>query len=66
MHNCVFKTLYTVVAFYNTRDVTKWPAPEVPQNVNDEELGNLKLANQEVDDLVAFLKTPTDGWKPPN
>lgn len=65
MHNGVFKTLYTVVAFYNTRDVARWPAPEVPQNVNKDELGNLKLTNQEVEDLVAFLRTLTDGWKAP-
>jgi cytochrome c peroxidase len=62
MHNGVFKTLYSVVAFYNTRDVAGWPAPEVPEYVNMEELGNLGLTNQEVDDLVAFLKTLTDGW----
>jgi cytochrome c peroxidase len=32
--------------------------------VNREELGNLRLTNQEVEDLVAFLRTLTDGWKP--
>jgi cytochrome c peroxidase len=63
MHNGVFKTLFQVVAFYNTRDVARWPAPEVPANVNREELGNLRLSNQEVEDLVAFLRTLTDGWK---
>jgi cytochrome c peroxidase len=63
MHNGVFKTLFQVVAFYNTRDVARWPAPEVPANVNREELGNLRLTNQEVEDLVAFLRTLTDGWK---
>ncbi len=62
MHNGVFKTLFSVVAFYNTRDIAQWPAPEVPENVNMDELGNLGLTNQEVDDLVAFLKTLTDGW----
>jgi cytochrome c peroxidase len=63
MHNGVFKTLFQVVAFYNTRDVARWPAPEVGQNVNREELGNLHLTNQELEDLVAFLQTLTDGWK---
>ena len=62
MHNGVFKTLYGVVAFYNTRDVAGWPAPEVAENVNREELGNLGLTNQEVEDVVAFLRTLTDGW----
>jgi cytochrome c peroxidase len=63
MHNGVFKTLFQVVAFYNTRDVARWPSPEVAQNVNKEELGNLRLTNQELEDIVAFLQTLTDGWK---
>ena len=63
MHNGIFKTLYEVVAFYNTRDQGPWPPPEVSENVNYEELGDLKLSNQEVEDLVAFLETLTDGWK---
>ncbi len=62
MHNGVFKTLFSVVAFYNTRDRAAWPAPEVAQNVNDEELGDLGLTNQEIEDLVAFLRTLTDSW----
>ena len=62
MHNGVFKTLFNVVAFYNTRDVAEWPAPEVSENVNMEELGKLGLANQELEDLVAFLRTLSDGW----
>jgi cytochrome c peroxidase len=62
MHNGVFKTLFNVVAFYNTRDVAEWPAPEVLENVNMEEMGNLGLTNQELEDLVAFLRTLTDGW----
>jgi cytochrome c peroxidase len=62
MHNGVFKTLFQVLAFYNTRDVARWPAPEVAANVNKEELGNLRLSNREVEDLVAFLRTLTDEW----
>ena len=62
MHNGVFKTLFSVMAFYNTRDVADWPDPEVAENVNMEELGNLGLTNQELEDLVAFLETLTDGW----
>jgi cytochrome c peroxidase len=64
LHNGVFKTLYQVVAFYNTRDVAHWPSPEVPENVNREELGDLGLTNGEVEDIVAFLNTLTDGWEP--
>lgn len=43
-----------------------WPQPEVLENVNREELGNLRLSNQEVSDITAFLRTLTDGfWEPP-
>jgi cytochrome c peroxidase len=66
MHNGVFKTLFTVLAFYNTRDVAEWPDPEVAQNVNMDELGDLKLTNNDLEDLVAFLKTLTDGWEKPD
>jgi cytochrome c peroxidase len=62
MHNGVFKTLYQAVAFYNTRDVTPWPAPEWPGNVNRDELGDLGLIPQEIEDLVAFLHTLSDGY----
>ncbi len=63
MHNGLFKTLYQVIAFYNTRDLLDWPPPEVAENVNIDEMGNLGLSNMEVEDLVAFLNTLTDNWK---
>jgi cytochrome c peroxidase len=63
MHNGVFKTLYQVVAFYNVRDVTQWPAPEWPENVNHDELGDLGLTPQEIEDIVAFLRTLSDGYR---
>lgn len=62
MHNGVFKTLFEVVAFYNTRDVAPWPDPEYAETVNDVELGDLKLTNQEIEDIVVFLHTLTDGY----
>jgi len=76
MHNGVFPTLEMVVHFYNTRDVLPkcetlpdpvmgqncWPAPEVAENVNAEELGNLLLTPEQEADLVAYLKTFTDGY----
>jgi cytochrome c peroxidase len=65
MHNGIFDTLEESVDFYNTRDVDdKWGEPEVAENVNTEELGDLKLSEQEVADLVAFLKTLSDGYRP--
>ena len=64
MHNGVFKSLEEVVHFYNTRDVEDWPPPEVPENVNTDELGNLKLTDQEEAAIVAFMKTLSDGYVP--
>lgn len=76
-HNGYFKSLREVVHFYNTRDalpscapgspgekVSCWPAPEVPRNVNKDEMGNLALTAQQEADLVAFLRTLSDGWTP--
>ncbi len=40
-----------------------WPAPETLANVNHAELGALKLTTQDIDDLVAFLNTLTDGYQ---
>ncbi len=39
-----------------------WPAPEVITNVNHDELGDLGLTEREIDDIVAFMRTLTDGW----
>ena len=63
-HNGIFKNLRQVVVFYNTRDVGPWAIPEVRTNVNREELGDLGLTEQEVDDIVAFMLTLTDGYNP--
>jgi cytochrome c peroxidase len=66
MHNGVFKSLTEVIQFYNTRDVSgRWPAPEVPENVNKKDIGNLGLTDQEVEDIVAFLNTLSDGYPLP-
>jgi len=64
MHNGVFKTLEEVVHFYNTRDVETWPPPEVPENVNTDELGNLGLTEEEEAAIVVFMKTLSDGYDP--
>ena len=76
MHNGYFKSLKEVVHFYNTRDklprcqhgapgekVMCWPSPEVSQNM-DKTIGDLGLTNEQEDQLVAFMKTLTDGYKP--
>jgi cytochrome c peroxidase len=68
-HNGYFKSLKDIVDFYNTRDVpgSGWPAPEVPQNVyelgDEGPLGDLDLTADEVDAIVAFLHTLTDGYR---
>ena len=41
-----------------------WPAPEVPENVNRQELGNLHLTEDQEDAIVTFLKTLSDGYQP--
>lgn len=61
-HNGFFVTLAEIVNFYNTRDVATWPPPDVPVNVNEDELGHLGLTPQQEADLVAFLLTLTDGY----
>ena len=63
-HNGYFKSLEEIVHFYNTRDVLPWPDPEVPVNVNHDELGDLGLTPAEEAAVVAFLKTLSDGYIP--
>jgi len=41
-----------------------WPEPEVEENLNTEEMGNLKLTDAEEDAIVAFMLTLTDGYAP--
>ena len=63
LHHGIFDSLEEVVDFYNTRDSKKtWGKPEVKDNMNTEELGDLKLTAQEVKDIVAFLETLSDGY----
>ncbi|MEO6422508.1 MAG: cytochrome c peroxidase [Candidatus Nitrotoga sp.] len=76
-HNGVFDTLEQFVHFYNTRDtlglvfdnkdpnfgITGWPEPEIAQNMNRDELGNLGLSNEEEMAIVAFLQTLTDDYQ---
>jgi len=79
-HNGYFKSLESIVHFYNTRDVLPTCSeplamgdkpgencslvPEFVETVNKKELGNLRLSPEEEAYIVAFMKTLTDGWKP--
>lgn len=81
-HNGYFKSLEGIVHFYNTHDVKSecpgayteaqalaadcWPPPEVAENVNTDELGDLGLTPEEEAAIVAFLKTLSDGYAPEN
>ena len=42
-----------------------WPEPEVAENVNTDELGDLGLTADEEAAIVAFLKALSDGWESP-
>jgi cytochrome c peroxidase len=61
-HNGFFATIYDIVHFYNTRDVpgAGWPASEVPETINTDELGNLGLTLAQEQKLVMFLETLND------
>ncbi|MBX9806284.1 MAG: c-type cytochrome [Flavobacteriaceae bacterium] len=66
-HNGSLKTLEEVVHFYNVRDkkTGEFGTPEVQQNINSDELGDLKLTDEDEQNLVAFLKTLSDGYHKP-
>lgn len=61
MHNGVFDNLEQVLDFYSDRD-NDGVIPEVADNVNHDELGDLGLSSQEKADIIAFLKILTDGY----
>ncbi|PXF59702.1 MAG: hypothetical protein C4B58_02455 [Deltaproteobacteria bacterium] len=59
-HNGYFATLEDIVRFYNTRDVAEWDDPEVPENVNTDELGDLGLTPDEERSIVVFMRSLND------
>lgn len=77
-HNGYFKNLEEIVHFYNTRDtlgscesnsqpepgMNCWPEPELSDNINTSELGDLGLTEKEEENIVAFLRTLSDGYVP--
>lgn len=69
MHNGVFKNLKEVMRFYNTACVAgnpdKWPSAEVEKGRNCSEMGDLKLSEAQIDDIIAFMQTLTDGYAKP-
>ncbi|MCK5664370.1 MAG: hypothetical protein KAI17_12850 [Thiotrichaceae bacterium] len=87
MHNGYFKSLKSVVHFYNTRDLKDsceeleepvydateeqalnnncWPKPEVSENVEMGNMGNLGLTEEEEDALVMWMDAMSDGYFKP-
>lgn len=64
-HNGYFKALEEIVHFYNVRDVgNEFPPAEYSATINRDELGNLGLTSEEEANLIAFMKTLTDDFKP--
>ena len=61
MHNGVFKTLREVIQFYNKME-NFWPA-ETFENQSRMINTQLNLTPEEIQALVAFLKTLTDGYE---
>jgi cytochrome c peroxidase len=74
-HNGYFKSLKSIVHFYNTRDTlrrcatndpgegtTCWPGPESTNNMNTKFVGRLGLSDDEEGQLVSFMQTLTDGF----
>jgi cytochrome c peroxidase len=75
-HNGWFKSLSSLVHFYNTRDVLPacaaqlseadalaqncWPPPEAPETVDHTNIGALGLTSDEEAAIVAFLATVSD------
>lgn len=59
-HNGYFATLKDIIRFKNTRDLGGWDPPEVMENLNRTDLGDLGLSDQQVDDIAAFLLALTD------
>jgi len=61
-HNGSLKTIREVIEFYNKRNLEpeRWGATDFPETVNHEDMGDLKLSDQQVDDLVALMDGFTD------
>lgn len=59
---------YNRVCVLHTRDLGSYPPPEVDMNVHrhmppvDGTFGRLGLTDQEIEDIIAFMRTLTDGY----
>lgn len=63
-HNGVFHTLRDAVAFYGARDISLADLPaRYRANITTEPPFNRKLSAEQIDDILAFLGTLTDGFQ---
>lgn len=62
MHNGSIATLREVMEFYNKRDLEpeRWGRTDYPDTVNRDDMGNLKLTDAQINDLVALMDAFTD------
>ena len=62
MHNGSIATLKEVLEFYNKRDLepARWGKTDYPETVNREDMGDLKMTDQQVADLLALMEAFTD------
>lgn len=66
MHNGVFKTLREVIEYYNDVDDRKrWGPASFPETQSHMLRTKLELTEEEIDALIAFLNTLTDGFPLP-
>lgn len=63
-HNGLFKTLRGMVEFCANRNLGYHLEPEVPENVDITGFGNAGLRERDIDAVVAFLNTLSDGYEP--
>jgi cytochrome c peroxidase len=64
MHNGVFKTLREVIEYYNhVDDRERWGPASFPENQSHMLKTRLELTEEEIEALLAFLHTLTDGYK---
>jgi cytochrome c peroxidase len=64
-HNGIFKSLRGMVEFCANRNLGYHLEPEIPENVNLTGFGNAGLRDREIDAVVAFLNTLSDGYVRP-
>ena len=62
LHNGSIATLKEVMEFYNKRDLEpeRWDPTDYPETVNRVDMGDLKMTDQQVEDLTALMDAFTD------